>query len=244
MWGDPMNARVNRQLLATTKFDSSALGMLTFAVHQFAAPGRYHATVRHGGRAVAEVPFLVDEKSDQMQLDIDLALAERAANERPRGCECKDEKHSSHVISPKGFVLFHVSSGDGYSVVVSSETDKTPSFDSTKLGRGDLFALSLLEPATYSLANTANGSTAEIRVALPEAAKRLGELETQQIDVSEKRFARDRIEAMSTQGLVFRLAAPARIVIEKKESTGEEGKRTTPFIRRTLPRLSRPTEKH
>src|SRR6185436_8741660 len=102
-WGDPMTANLNRQLLNTTSFDSGALGMLAMVVHQFSRPARYHATVMRGGRAVAEVPFTVDEKSEAMQLDIDLAEAERDAGDKPHDCRCHDETRPPAVVSPSGY---------------------------------------------------------------------------------------------------------------------------------------------
>jgi len=230
MWGDPMTAKVNRQLLNTTTFDSSALGMLSMIVHQFSSPGRYHATVMRGGRAVAEVPFSVHEKSEAMQLDIDLARAESDADGKTSDCNCKDEKQPAAVVSSKGYVLFHASSGAGYSVVVSNEIDKTR-FDSTKLGKGDLFALSLLEPAVYSIANTVSDAAGEIQVTFTtETAKRIHQLETIHVNVTEKKFDADRIEVASTQGLVFHLEASARIVIAKKGGDRDD-KRGKPVIR-------------
>lgn len=225
-----MTAKLNHQLLNTTSFDSGALGMLAMVVHQFSSPARYHAAVMRSGHAVAEVPFTVDEKSEAMQLDIDLAQAERDTGGKPHDCRCHDETQPAAVVSPKGCVLFHASSGTGYSVVVSNESDKTR-FDSTQLGKGDLFALSLLEPAVYSLANTVSDAAGEIDVTFnAEAAKRIRELETRYVNVTAKKFDPDRIEVSSTQGLVFRLEAPARIVIAKKGGGyGEE--RGKPVIR-------------
>lgn len=215
-----MTANLNRQLLNTTSFDSGALGMLAMVVHQFSTPTRYHAAVMRGGHTVAEVPFTVDEKSEAMQFDIDLAQAEADAGGKPHDCRCHDEMQPAAVVSPKGYVLFHASSGTGYSVVVSNESDKTR-FDSTQLGKGDLFALSLLEPAVYSLANTVTGAAGEIEVTFTaEAARRIHELETRYVNVTAKTFDPRRIEVSSTQGLVFRVDAPARIVIAKKDSGG------------------------
>ena len=238
MWGNPMTAKINRQLLNTTNFDSGALGALDMVVHQFSSPGRHHATVMRAGRAVAEVPFSIDEKSEAMQLDIDLARAERDADGKTSDCSCKDEKQPAAVVSPKGLVLFHVSSGTGYSVVVSNETDKT-TFDSTKLGKGDLFALSLLEPAVYSLANTVSNAAGEIHVTFDaETAKRIHQLETVHVNVTAKQFDPDRIEVASTQGLVFHLETATRIVIAKKGGDGEKD-RGQPVIRWKKPAVEK-----
>ena len=83
MWGDAMKAKVNIQLLKTTTFDSGALGMMAMVLHQFRSAGHYRAVIMEQGRAVTYVNFEVDEKSEAMQLDIDLAQAVRTAKTRP-----------------------------------------------------------------------------------------------------------------------------------------------------------------
>jgi hypothetical protein len=229
MWGDAMKTKMNLQLLNTTTFDSGALGMLAMVLHQFRSAGHYRAAIMEQGHAVTDVDFEVNEKSEVMQLDIDLAQAVRNAKARPGDCDCKSEKQTKRVVSPKGYVLFHASSGGGYSVTASDEGGKVV-FDSTKLGDGDLFAVSVLEPATYSMTNTTGSAAGEIVVSLtPEMAKQIKTLETRYIDVSEKKFDPERIELTSSQGLVFRIKDTARILIEKKYPSRAE--RTKPIIR-------------
>jgi len=222
MWGNAMNAQVNSRLLGTTRFDSGALGLLAMVLHPFRAPGTYRAAISQKGHAAATVSFVVDEKSEQMQLDIDLAQTIQTAKARPGDCACAPEKLAPAVVSPKGYVLFHASSGDGYSVAVSDQGGKVV-FDSTKLGDGDLFALSLMEPAVYSMANTLGSGGGEIHVSLPTQNVKIKALETRYVDVTQKGFEPARVEITSTQGLVFRVKSPARIVIEKKSAAQEEG---------------------
>lgn len=209
-------ARVNIQLLKTTTFDSGALGMLSMALHQFKPAGRYRAAVSLRGRAITDVEFEVDEKSDVMQMDIDLAQAIRKALRRPNADE--PEAKSTEVVSPKGYVLFHTSAGAGYAVSVTNAEGKVV-FDSTKLGDGDLFAVSPLEPADYSMRNTIDSAAGEIVVDLtPEKARKIMSLDTVYVDVGEKSLTPARIELTSSQGLVFRIKSAARIVIEKKQT--------------------------
>ena len=227
MWGNAMKAKVNLQLLKTTTFDSGALGMLAMVIHQFPAAGHYRATVMQQGHALTEVAFEVAEKSEVLQLDIDLAQAARNAKARPENCGCESEKQIARVVSPKGFVLFHASSGEGYSVIVSNGGGKAV-FDSAKLGDGDLFAVSLLEPAKYSMANTLGSASGEIVVGFTdEAARAIKTLETQHVEVSQKKFDPERVELISSQGLVFRIKGSARILIKKKPAAqAERGKPT------------------
>jgi hypothetical protein len=210
-----VKAKTNVQLLNTTTFDSGALGMTAMVLHQFRPAGRYRAVVSEKGRASAEIDFEVDEKSEVMQLDIDLGASVRYSRERSDDCGCKVATQSTRVVSPDGYVLFHASSGGGYSVIVSDWGGK-PAFDSAKLGPGDLFAVSLLEPARYSMANTLGSASGEIAVSLkPEMAKRIRDLETSYIEASEGKFGPERIDLTASQGLVFRINGTARILIEK-----------------------------
>lgn len=229
MWGNDMKAKVNIQLFKTTTFDSGALGMLGMVLHQFRSAGNYRAAIMEDGRPVTDVDFEVNEKSEVMQLDIDLAQAVRNAKTRPEDCRCKSHMQGTMVVSTKGYVLFHASLGDGYSVTVSKAGEKVV-FDSTKLGIDDLFAVSLLEPATYSMRNTIGSAAGEIIVSLtPKMAKQIKNLETRYIDVNEKKFSPERIELTSSQGLVFRIRDTARILIEKKSPPLAE--RPKPIIR-------------
>ena len=236
MWGNAMKAKVNLQLLKTTTFDSGALGMLAMVIHQFRSAGRYRAQISHHGRKSTDIEFDVDEKSEVMQLDIDLAQTSKT---RPEDCDCEPSKQAERTVSPKGYVLFHASSGAGYSVAVSNAEGKLI-FDSAKLSDGDLFAITMLEPATYPMKNTVGSATGEIVVSLkPEIAKKIKSLETAYIDVTENKFNPERIEVTSSQGLVFRIKGSARILIEKKPDPAS--KRDKPAIRwQKLPTVKKP----
>lgn len=213
-----MKAKANLQLLNTTRFDSGALGLMAMVIHPFTQPGHHRGTVFQHGAAVADFGFLVDETSDIMQLDIDLATINRRAQgrraEHDSGC-CADGTHTP-VVSPKGYVLLHATSGTGYSAKVASAEGK-PVFDSTELNSGDLFALTLLEPVPYSAKNALGKSSAEISVSLPaDLNKRLTMMEPVNVSVDGSKFNPDRIQLISTQGLVFQIQGRARIMIEPK----------------------------
>jgi len=220
-----MLARVNLQLLKTTTFDSGALGMLAMVLHQFSSPGRYRISISNRGKVQRYITFDVDSKSEVMQLDIDLA---GASTSREKECTSEASRgkrdEQAGILSPKGYVLFHASSGSGYSATVSDSLGRVV-FNSTKLGNSDLFAVSLLEPGSYSMKNSIDSSGGEIIVTLPEKMYgRMHELETKYVDVSEKKLDPQRMDLISSQGLVFRIKSPARIVIAK-ESSAEKAER-------------------
>jgi hypothetical protein len=213
-----MNAKVNLQLFKTTTFDSGALGMLAMVLHQFNSIGHYRVSILNQGRALKYISFDVDGKSVATQLNIDLAQATALKGKArpavtPGG---KSEEQTAQVVSPKGYVLFHASSGYGYSVIVSDSVGKVV-FDSTKLSDNDLFALSLLEPGNYSIKNLLDSAAGEIVVSLPpEMSGQMKTLKTQYIDVSEKKFNPPQVELISSQGLVFRIKSMTRIMIAKR----------------------------
>ncbi len=224
-----MNAKVNLALLNTTRFDSGALGMLAMVIHAFTEPGRYRGSVLRAGSVVSDLEIMVDEKSDVMQLDIDLAAI--AKQPRPdardaKDCHCHPESSSPpRVVSPKGYVLFHASSGSGFSVNLSHVSGNSK-FDSTQLNKGDLFACSLLEPAQYQGLNTRTKAQIEIAVVFPTDLQegmraRLKAAESMNIKVQDGAFQPAKLDVISTQGLVFQINEAARIVIEKKSGVGD-----------------------
>jgi len=224
MWGNKMHSKVHLQLFNTSIFDSGSLSMTTMVLRQFHASGRYCVTIFENGRAYKNVEFDVDEKVEKMQLDIDLARTAPDHRRHPDCCchEKAKKKCLAHSVSPKGYVLFHVSSGKGYSVKVADKEGKTV-FDSARLESGDLFALSLLEPAAYVMTNTVDSASGEIHVSLsPEVAKSLKTLETCFIEVTPKKFEPSQVKLVSSQGLVFRMKTPGRIVIKKATPSPKE----------------------
>ena len=211
-----MQAKLNMQLLNTHSHDSGALGPLAMVVHTFPQPGHYSGLVLRHGRPVGEIAFVVDEKSEAMQLDFDLSTSAPRGASPAAGCGCHGKTGTAASVSPKGYVLFHASTGGGYSVTVTHAEGK-PVFDSTQLDNGDLFAVSLLEPTAYRLENTQSGAKGGITVSFDEEiARRIRSLETVYVDAKGKKFSDKKIALASTQGLVFRIHEASRIVISRE----------------------------
>ena len=93
-----------------------------------------------------------------MQVNVDFAKMNRPSSQ------------SNFVISPKGYVLFHVSQGPGgYSVQVNRLNDKVRNriFDSRTLREGDIFIVTMIRPVTYSVTNINSGASGKIMLAYP-----------------------------------------------------------------------------
>lgn len=220
-----MQPHVNRQLFTQRVFDSGSLGVLASVIHQFERPGKYELTVFRAQSAAGTLSFVVDEKSETRQLSIDLAGVAGVEQQNKDAGDCCDKNAEPRVVSPKGYVLFYVSRGAGYSVRVGIGEEKEPAFDSEKLGKGDLFAISLLEPTKYSVVDRIGGAKGQITVRLPaEDAKRLKSLEPVYVEAKGKEFDPAEINLVSTQGLIFRIHQHSRIIVEKQGQIQKEPK--------------------
>jgi hypothetical protein len=222
-----MNAKVNLALINTTRFDSGALGMMAMVIHAFIETGSYRGSTLRDGIVVGDLNFVVDEKSDVMQLDIDLAAIAKQARPGEQNCDCHSDtaQESARVVSPKGHVLFYASSGSGYAVRLEHALGKI-NFDSTELLKGDLFALSLFEPAQYKASNTLTKAQFDISVEMPDGSAkdlkaRFNKIETTHVIVDGGGFKPAKLHVISTQGVVFQINEKARIVIEKKSGSGD-----------------------
>ncbi|SFJ46150.1 hypothetical protein SAMN04515648_4164 [Phyllobacterium sp. CL33Tsu] len=210
-----MLANLNRQLFEATVFDSGALGLTTSIVHQFTVAGVYSATVRKDGKHMGNVSFEVRDDATSMQLDIDLAKTQQGSKD---GCCCGTE--AGQPVSSKGYVVFHTTSGTGWSVHVGE--GKQASFDSTRLTKGDIFALTLLEPTRYGIENKLGSAKGSVTVEFSKGdAKRLSELKPVMVTAG-KKFDPENFKLIATQGLVFRIETDARIVISRKEARKAE----------------------
>ena len=212
-----MFATLNRQLFEATVFDSGALGLTTSIVHQFTAAGIYSATVRRDGKPIGNVSFEVRDDSTATQLDIDLAKTQKRAED---DCCCTNK--AVPEVSSKGYVVFHATSGSGWSVHVGE--GKQASFDSTRLTKGDIFALTLLEPTKYKIENKLGSAKGMVEVEFTKGdAKRLNELKPI-IVTAGKSFDPENFKLVATQGLVFRIETEARIVVSRKDKRKAEPK--------------------
>jgi hypothetical protein len=217
---------LNRQMFTTRVFDSGALGVLGSVIHQFSEPGLYEAVIRQKDATVTSFWFEVSDSSSNMQLDVDLATVARPSG--PKGtsdddCGCGGKSappaRAVPTVSPKGYVLFYVSQGDGgYSVRVGRHGSEKPVFDSTTLGASDLFAVTLLAPTRYAMANRTGSAKGTIVVSTSQTtAKNLAAMSAPQVETTRSAFSPDNLKVVSGQGLVFRILEPSRVVIEQIE---------------------------
>jgi hypothetical protein len=252
-----ISALINRQVFTTRVFDSGALTVLTSVIHQFAEPGLYYVTIRRGDAVLGTTRFEVVAEAGPTQLNLDLSVAgSPAAAASPflrstrgtaaKDCNCGDHGAAARAhgadatptVSAKGYVQFFVSQGEGglSASVARSDGDKVL-FDTTTLGAGDLFALSLIAPATFSMANKLGKATGKITVTFSkEVARRLKATAPVYVDASKSAFSPNDIPLSSGQGLVFRVTDAARVVVTQETDPAQAAPSGRP-VRRTFRRL-------
>lgn len=209
-----MKAYVNWPIFTQTSLDSGSLTMLGAVMHNFPEPGEYMGTILHKDEAVGSFNLTVDKESPAAQVDIDLATLHR-----PSLTQCKKEPQKRYVVNPKGYAVFYVSRGSGgYAVVIGRLQEKGEakiSFDSRELTSGDIFAVTMIRPGTYSVTNVKSDAKGEITVRYPKVGKVPYRAPNPvSIKSIEKRLTPNKIEIHPAQGQVYQIQAPSRIKIE------------------------------
>lgn len=226
-----MNLTFDQNLFTQVGLDSGSLTMLGSVVHSFQEPGEYRGSVHKVDGEQATFYITVDKNSPAAHVNIDLASLKEYSGKAEKDC-CDDEKTNHFTVNPKGYVMFHVSAGNGgFSVHVrrTEEDPKEKVFNSQRLGEGDIYSAVLLRPGTYSVRNQlvsdddndkAKGKEkkkegATVVVSYPEMDKTAYRPpEPVRVQVNPRDMEPARINLKPAQGLVFDIKTAARIVIE------------------------------
>jgi hypothetical protein len=221
---------LNRAVFAQRPYDSGALTVLTTLLHRFTEPGDYDVAVRSPGQRDRRLRLRVVTDSAPAQINIDLAALGQSAGEP--GC-CPGE--ADYKLQTNGVVGFYASQGvAAYSVQVkrSDMREKKLILDSaSQIPAGDLFAVTLVRPGAYKVADTLGGKhEAVIQVVAPpvpkpESGPRPPELSSRArlryrpdqpttVTFDKNGFSSKEVKIYSGQTAVFFCQAPARLRVE------------------------------
>jgi hypothetical protein len=205
-----MRPALNRAIFAQRVWDSGALTVLATLVHVFDDAGDYEIFVRRGEAIVHRATLAVGRDGAPRQLDLDLATLE--GDDTRCGCEGGD----GYAISEPGLVSFHVSRGTGaYSVRVQRRTERHKEWvlDSAEtIPEGDLFAVVLVRPGAYTVADKVSGAEARISVELPRGERY--RMDKPAMIELQKGFEPSELHVLAGRAVVFRCHNRARIGIE------------------------------
>lgn len=251
-----MPSFVNLHFLEQTHFDSGSPTGLSGVVRAFQEPGEFVVTFLRDDQIIERVHLSVVAESPQPEprrrrADTDLAAELREPRPEPLPTQVSidlrqirrglpghpvGELTERFVVRAGGHVMLSASSGESsHAILVEPMQGKGEPFDSRRLGAGDLFAVTLIRPGSYTLANELTGAKGEITVAYPTVGKEPYRPPVPvTVECTERGFRPDRIALKPAQGLIFRVQAPSRIKIdlvkpddgpvERLERAGERGR--------------------
>jgi hypothetical protein len=212
-----MKAFIHHHLFTQTSLDSGSLTMLGAVIHNFSEPGKYQGRVLRGTQTTASFRLTVNQDCPAMQVNIDLATLALPAPEHVEdelGCR---EPGRHFAVNPKGHVVFYVSQGAGGFTVRVGRVDEghvATAFDSSELKEGDLFAVTMVRPGTYSVTNINTGAKGEIVVTSPRVGKvPYRPPQPVEIECLNDEFKPDNIRIEPAQGQVYRFKTQSRIKV-------------------------------
>jgi len=227
-----MKARINTYAFRQTRIESARLGVLGTVAHPIADEGEYVGTVRKGKRQVATFHLTVDSEVKQAQANVDLA------NLTPKGRHSKRLRPASFSMTSKGYLVLYVSEGAGGVYVVldklgaekRNEDTRRRAFDSRRLGREDVFIVSLLRPGRYEMTDQTSRSEGHVTVAYPKPQRQpYVPPEPEKVAVSEKGFRPAELELRAAQSIVFTIGAEEASLrvqlVEPDDGPGGKGER-------------------
>jgi hypothetical protein len=217
-----MKAYINRHIFTQTTLDSAALTQLGAVVRNFPEPSDYLGTIFHQEQPVGRFYLSIDDNCPATQVNVDLATVGRERS--AEGCS-DGPSMGRFVVSPEGYVVFHVSRGAGGFAVTLAKAGRRREqteelFDSRELKLGDLFAVTLIRPGRYSVRNLNTRARGEIVVAYPRIGRepfRPGDPVA--IRCTNRAFEPSSIRINAAQGQAYNIQteSPTRIKIELVE---------------------------
>ena len=219
-----MKPTFDRNLFTQIGLDSASLTILGSVVHSLGEPGEYRGAVHRGDRVEREFYITADRNSPVAQITIDLAALTGGAPDTRGGeddCCCGDASghgRNRFVVNPRGYVLFHVSSGPGGYYVTVRRIDAEPNqrgYDSRVLAEGDVFSAVVIRPGTYAVRNELTKAVGELTVSYPVVGERpYRPPNPVRVQCGPEQFEPPQLTLQPGQGILFDARAPTRIVIE------------------------------
>jgi len=224
--GIRLKTTLDPNLYTQIGLDSGALTMLGTIVHRVKEAGQYRGALHVGPEVKAVFSVSAEDDSPAAQATVDLSRLERLPaaplSATDEGCCGGEAKGSSgghrYTVNPRGYLLFHVSSGaGGYYVhlrrVDAPDGDK--GYDTRTLSGGDLFTAMILRPGRYSIVNALARSRTEAVVHYPRVGeKAYVPAAPLRVECTANGLEHPgRLELGVGQGLIFHAQVPARIEI-------------------------------
>jgi hypothetical protein len=233
-----MKMTFDKNLFTQVGLDSASLTMLGGITHRFLEPGQYRGVVYQGKEILGSFYINVDKNSAVAQANIDLAAFSNApaastTSSGDSSCGCHDEGTQAAAkfeLNPKGYAVFHVSSGaGGYAVRVgraAEDPKEQNQFDSRELKGDDIFSAVILRPGTYSVANTLGKGKGEVTVSYPKIGKTpYRPPNPVKVEFSDRGCEPGKVELQPGQAVLFQCKVPSRVKLELVKADDGPGRR-------------------
>lgn len=240
-----MKARINRNFLEQTTFDSGMPAGLGVIIHRFETPGEYEISLVQNDQVIERMPLVVAPEPGEGAEQMKQGPAQQA--EPPSQhvtfetgqtvlARSSAEVARPYTVRAGGYMSFTAASHESASAIVARsqrEAEREELFDSRRLNEGDMFAVTMVRPGRYSLRNTETGARGQITVAYPtvgdEPYRPPGPVA---IECDEQGFSSSEINLMPAQGIIFRIRTASRIQIDLEEpDDGPQGARPSEMPR-------------
>lgn len=238
-----MSTPIDRNIFLQIGLDSGSLTILGAIIHNFPETGEYRGVLYRGTEIEGTFYIKVDKNSPVAQANIDLTKISQVKTEPSKCCPEHQDPRINFIVNPKGYVVFHVSSGSGgYHVNVKKieEDPRKNLFDSRKLDQRDIFSAIILRPGTYSVTNLLTKAKGEIIVSYPKIGKTAYHPPAPiRVECSRETFEPTRVELQPGQGILYYFKVPSRIKIELLKPDDGPSKKAEPVKEKPDVRLQR-----
>lgn len=210
-----MKTVINQHMFRHRETASAALNNLGTIIHKLAEEGVYTGQIVQGKQLLGTFRLTYDRKHEASQVNIDLSAFDALSRANVPGLLAMNES----VVGQDGYVVFYTSgqhSALHVTLTKAQDADGRPSFDSRKLARGDLIALRLFYPGSYTLTNELGDQQATLTVLSEENGKYRdpSKLEPVRVKLSDKGFDPAKIEQWPLQALVISVDTAAALVVK------------------------------
>lgn len=210
-----MNTFFNPHLFRHREANSVAFNNLCTIIHMLTEEGVYSGEVVQNGRPMGTFLLTCDRKNAAPQVNIDLSKFDAFSLPKARA----SQEASNFTVGQSGYVVFHVSGHHTGLYVQLTKLQKAqgkPSFDSRRLGKGDLVAFRVWQPGSYIVRNEIGGKKADLTVMGVEDQQHpdLTRTEPVSVTLSGKGFNPSRIKSWPAQAVVITLETPAALTLQ------------------------------
>lgn len=211
-----MNPVINQNLFRHQDTASAGINNLCTVIHQLKTEGVFLGEVVHDKRLLGTFQLRYQKSFNESQVNVDLSRFDDLL----RANDLDDGYGPALELGQEGFVVFFATGHhDGLSVKLTRIDVEKPilTFDSRKLGAGDMVVLRLWHPGQYALANELGKQKASLKVvgAVDGKFKNPAKLDPTKVTLSDGGFEPAYLEKSATQALVVEIKAPASLTLKR-----------------------------